>query len=256
MQDFYPPRQNAFQSTIMRNTTKVLLTFTVLSIFYYFGPSLISIDYSQVEIIRRFVSTDEFGQHVIHDYYSPILFISGTSPLEEQNIIADVIEVHPKIKQCKNQTDLLRAMLSNFIKRILLVSPREYNRLVENGVFNVYRSAISAYILEILTKQENSQKVSEILCTRESEFLQYGIEIKRMFPNAKFIRTEVGKDKVLRQWPGIENNAKFIKLWNENVKNSEEQCKALGPKNCLSIAFEDWISGKIGKQFIYDFIFT
>ena len=106
----------------MRNTTKVLLTFTVLSIFYYFGPSLISIDYSQVEIIRRFVSTDEFGQHVIHDYYSPILFISGTSPLEEQNIIADVIEVHPKIKQCKNQTDLLRAMLRNFIKRILLVT--------------------------------------------------------------------------------------------------------------------------------------
>ena len=256
MQDSYPSASKCISvNPIMSNTAKALLTITILCIFYYFIPSP-TIDISQIEIIRQVESTDEDGHRFIHDRYSPILFISGTSPLEEQNTIADVIELHPDIKQCKNQTDLLRAMLSNFIKRILLVSPREYNRLVENGVFNVYRSAISAYILEILTKQENSQKVSEILCTRESEFLQYGIEIKRMFPNAKFIRTEVGKDKVLRQWPGIENNAKFIKLWNENVKNSEEQCKALGPKNCLSIAFEDWISGKIGKQFIYDFIFT
>ena len=49
-----------------------------------------------------------------------------------------------------------------------------------------YRSAVSTYILEILTKQDNSQKVSKILCSRESEFLQYGTEIKKMFPNAKF----------------------------------------------------------------------
>ena len=67
-----------------------------------------------------------------------------------------------------------------------------------------YRSAVSAYILEILTKQDNSQIVSKILCSRESEFLQYGTEIKKMFPNAKFIWTEVELEriKILRQLPG------------------------------------------------------
>ena len=103
-------------------------------------------------------------------YNSPILFITGTSPIDEHDEIADVTEAHPEIKQCKNQTFVLRDMLKYFIKR-LQVSPRVYNRLVENGVFNIYRYAVTAYILEILTKQDNSQKVSKILCSRESEFL-------------------------------------------------------------------------------------
>ena len=28
-----------------------------------------------------------------------------------------------------------------------------------------------------------------------------------MYPNAKFIRTEIGKDKIFRQWPVLQNNA-------------------------------------------------
>ena len=68
-----------------------------------------------------------------------------------------------------------------------------------------------------------------------------------------FIRTEIGKDKILRQWPVLQSNAKFIKLWDENVKNSELQCKALGPQNCLAIPIEDWQNG---KQSIYDFILS
>ena len=256
MQDSYPSKCISV-NPIMSNTAKALLTITILCIFYYFIPSP-TIDISQIEIIRQVESTDEDGQRFIHDRYSPILFISGTSPLEEQNTIADVIELHPDIKQCKNQTVLFSDMLKGFIKR-LQVSPREYIRMVENGVVNVYRSAISAYILEILTKQEIRGKVSKILCTRESEFLQYGTEVKLMFPNAKFIRTVVEKDKVLKQIPSIEGNEKFIKRWNENAKNSEQQCKALGPKNCISISIEDWENERketLGRQPIYDFIFS
>ena len=241
----------------MSNAAKVLLTIIILCIFYYFWPSP-KIDVSQIEIIRQVESIDEFGKQFIYDHNSPILFITGTSPLEEHNIIADAIEVHPEIRQCKNQTVMLSDMLKNFIKR-LQVSPKEYNRLMENGVFNIYRSAVSAYILEILTKQGNSQKVSKILCSRESEFLQYGTEIKIMFPNAKFIRTEVDTDKVLKLIPALESNAKFMEKWDKNVKNSKLQCKALGPKNCLSVSIEDWENERketLGIQPIYDFIFS
>ena len=246
----------------MSNSTNVSLLLTLFCISYYLGvyfwlPNGNIIDVSQLEILREVEGTDELGQRYIYHRLSPIVFITGTTPLEEQNIIADAIESHPDIKECKNQSYVLSTFLKHELKRIQNV-PQEYNALVENGVIRGYRSAISAFILEVLSKQETkSKRRSNVLCSRESEFLQYGTEIKRIFPNVKFIRTwGTPVRDVQKAMPEIFKKEALMSLWNDNQINSEMECKALGPKSCLQVTMGDWKNGTIERQLVYDFLFA
>ena len=57
-------------------------------------------------------------------------------------------------------------------------------------------------------------------------------------------------------WVGKDKNIEAIARSSIQCKihqNSELQCKALGPQNCLAIPIEDWQNE---KQSIYDFILS
>ena len=229
---------------------------------------------SNLVFIRQIETNDKSGQVFIHDHNSPLIVIGGMAPFAEQDIIADIIETHPEIKECKNRTIAISQMLgrSGVMSSIFqfwtrtsnngnnrannedLVNSENkmaYDALLENGVLKVYESALSIYLLEILTKQGKTK--SRILCSRESELLIYGKEIKQIFPNSKFIHVFMEKEMMAQGLVG--QNEVLAKIMIESAKVANETCLHLGKKNCLQISVQDWKNSKKTIEDVFNFIF-
>ena len=68
--------------------------------------------------IRQIETKDKSGQTFLHDQNSPLIVIGGVTPYAEQDTIADMIETHPDIKECKNRTIALSQMLGRYYERL------------------------------------------------------------------------------------------------------------------------------------------
>ena len=230
----------------MSQKTILLLTLiTILVLYLAWHKSPICFNFV---FIRQIETKDNAGHVFIHDHNSPLIVIGGISPYSTHDTIAEMIEAHPDIKECKNRTIALSQMLGRYYER-LARSDKEFNALIENGVLEVYDKALSAYILEILTKQ--GKAASKILCTRESELLTYCKEIHRIFPNSKFIHVFMAKEEIIQGLAG--KSEVFVKKMIESAESIKDACSELGNKTCLQISAQGWKHNGKTIQDIFNF---
>lgn len=123
------------------------------------------------------------ANHQTHEYtrLSPIVWIGGV-PSSGTTLMRVILGTHPSLR-CGPETALIPHILS--LHDRLKASSADNAFIRGAGMSDrVINSALSSYILELLTKYIQP---ADVLCSKDPVALNYGIYINQLFPNSKHI---------------------------------------------------------------------
>ena len=123
------------------------------------------------------------GKHQTHAYtrFSPIVWIGGV-PSSGTTLMRVILGTHPSLR-CGPETALIPYILT--MHATLNASSADIAFIRGAGMSDhVVNSALSSYILELLTKYIQP---ADVLCSKDPVALNYGIYINQLFPNSKHI---------------------------------------------------------------------
>ena len=123
------------------------------------------------------------ANHKTHEYtrLSPIVWIGGV-PSSGTTLMRVILGTHPSLR-CGPETALIPYILT--MHATLNASSADIAFIRGAGMSDhVVNSALSSYILELLTKYIQP---ADVLCSKDPVALNYGIYINQLFPNSKHI---------------------------------------------------------------------
>ena len=175
---------------------------------------------------------------------SPLIFIGGV-PRSGTTLMRAMLDAHDYVS-CREETRVVQRLLQ--MRSDWMESQQESLRLEEAGITgDVLDSAISSFILEVMA---HHAEPAHRLCNKDPFTLQSGIYLKQLFPNGKFIfmvrdgRASVHSiitKKVRIKGFDIKSYRQCLQKWNTAITAMNDQCKELGPKNCLPVVYEQMV---------------
>merc|ERR1719220_118151 len=193
---------------------------------------------------RKTVHVSPDGKVYEYDRNSPIVFIGGV-PRSGTTLMRAMLDAHPDVR-CGEETRVVPRILQ--MRSHWKKSQKESMRLEEAGLTDdVLASAISSFILEVVARHGEP---APRLCNKDPFTLKSGTYLKELFPNSKFLfmvrdgRATVHSiisRKVTITGFDLKSYRQCLQKWNATISAMNEECKSLGPKNCLPVIYEQLV---------------
>jgi len=232
---------------LSRGTKKLVVTVVaVLVIFYlFYKGSFTSKDCPKTESMSKKTSMiSQDGTLYEYDRQSSLIFIGGV-PRSGTTLMRAMLDAHHDVR-CGEETRVVPRLLQ--MRSHWMKSQKESLRLEEAGLTgDVLDSAISSFILEVVARHAEP---APRLCNKDPFTLKSGTYLKQLFPNGKFIfmvrdgRATVHSiitRKVTITGFDLKSYRQCLQKWNAAITAMNEQCKELGPKNCLPVIYEQLV---------------
>jgi len=234
---------------LSRGTKKLLVTaLATLLVFYLFYKGSFSStakDCPKTESMSKKTSMiSQDGTLYEYDRQSPLIFIGGV-PRSGTTLMRAMLDAHPAVR-CGEETRVVPRLLQ--MRSHWMKSQKESLRLEEAGLTgDVLDSAISSFILEVVARHAEP---APRLCNKDPFTLKSGTYLKQLFPNGKFIfmvrdgRATVHSiitRKVTITGFDLKSYRQCLQKWNAAITAMNEQCKELGPRNCLPVIYEQMV---------------
>jgi len=232
---------------LSRGTKKLVVTaVAVLVIFYlFYKGSFTSKDCPKTESMSKKTSMiSQDGTLYEYDRQSSLIFIGGV-PRSGTTLMRAMLDAHHDVR-CGEETRVVPRLLQ--MRSHWMKSQKESLRLEEAGLTgDVLDSAISSFILEVVARHAEP---APRLCNKDPFTLKSGTYLKQLFPNGKFIfmvrdgRATVHSiitRKVTITGFDLKSYRQCLQKWNAAITAMNEQCKELGPKNCLPVIYEQLV---------------
>jgi len=236
---------------LSRGAKKVLLGvgFFTVSVFIYktffqTGSNL-ALECPKTESMSKKTSMiSQEGVLFEYDRQSPLIFIGGV-PRSGTTLMRAMLDAHEDVR-CGEETRVVPRLLQ--MRSHWKKSQKESLRLEEAGITDdVLDSAISSFILEVVARHAEP---APRLCNKDPFTLKSGTYLKQLFPNGKFLfmirdgRATVHSiitRKVTITGFDLKSYRQCLQKWNTAITAMNEQCKELGPKNCLPVIYEQLV---------------
>lgn len=233
---------------LTRGTKKLLVTaglcLGVLYLLYNRG-SIPGRDCPKTESMSKKTSMiSQDGTLYEYDRQSPLIFIGGV-PRSGTTLMRAMLDAHPDVR-CGEETRVVPRLLQ--MRSHWKKSQKESMRLEEAGLTDeVLASAISSFILEVVARHGEP---APRLCNKDPFTLKSGNYLRELFPNSKFLfmvrdgRATVHSiisRKVTITGFDLKSYRQCLTKWNAAISAMNEECKSLGPKNCLPVIYEQLV---------------
>jgi len=179
-----------------------------------------------------------------YDRQSPLIFIGGV-PRSGTTLMRAMLDAHPDVR-CGEETRVVPRLLQ--MRSHWKKSQKESMRLEEAGLTDdVLASAISSFILEVVARHGEP---APRLCNKDPFTLKSGSYLRELFPNSKFLfmvrdgRATVHSiisRKVTITGFDLKSYRQCLQKWNAAISAMNDECKALGPKHCLPVIYEQMV---------------
>jgi len=234
---------------LSRGTKKLLVTaFATLLVFYLFYKGSFSSTAKECpkteSMSKKTSMISQDGTLYEYDRQSPLIFIGGV-PRSGTTLMRAMLDAHPAVR-CGEETRVVPRLLQ--MRSHWMKSQKESLRLEEAGLTgDVLDSAISSFILEVVARHAEP---APRLCNKDPFTLKSGTYLKQLFPNGKFIfmvrdgRATVHSiitRKVTITGFDLKSYRQCLQKWNAAITAMNEQCKELGPRNCLPVIYEQMV---------------
>lgn len=233
---------------LSRGTKKLLVTAGIcLGIIYllYNRGSMPGRDCPKTESMSKKTSMiSQDGTLYEYDRQSPLIFIGGV-PRSGTTLMRAMLDAHPEVR-CGEETRVVPRLLQ--MRSHWKKSQKESMRLEEAGLTDeVLASAISSFILEVVARHGEP---APRLCNKDPFTLKSGNYLRELFPNSKFLfmvrdgRATVHSiisRKVTITGFDLKSYRQCLQKWNAAISAMNEECKALGPKHCLPVIYEQLV---------------
>jgi len=234
---------------LSRGTKKLLVTaFATLIVFYLFYKGSFSSTAKECpkteSMSKKTSMISQDGTLYEYDRQSPLIFIGGV-PRSGTTLMRAMLDAHPAVR-CGEETRVVPRLLQ--MRSHWMKSQKESLRLEEAGLTgDVLDSAISSFILEVVARHAEP---APRLCNKDPFTLKSGTYLKQLFPNGKFIfmvrdgRATVHSiitRKVTITGFDLKSYRQCLQKWNAAITAMNEQCKELGPRNCLPVIYEQMV---------------
>jgi len=233
---------------LSRGTKKLVFTaiiFFLILYFFYNRGSATSKDCPKTESMSKKTSMiSQDGTLYEYDRQSPLIFIGGV-PRSGTTLMRAMLDAHHDVR-CGEETRVVPRLLQ--MRSHWMKSQKESLRLEEAGLTgDVLDSAISSFILEVVARHAEP---AARLCNKDPFTLKSGTYLKQLFPNGKFLfmirdgRATVHSiitRKVTITGFDLKSYRQCLQKWNAAITAMNEQCKQLGPKNCLPVIYEQMV---------------
>jgi len=233
---------------LTRSTKKLLLTACLALGFLYLiyrSGKLPSRDCPKTESMSKKTSMiSQDGTLYEYDRQSPLIFIGGV-PRSGTTLMRAMLDAHPDVR-CGEETRVVPRLLQ--MRSHWKKSNKESMRLEEAGLTDdVLASAISSFILEVVARHGEP---APRLCNKDPFTLKSGQYLRELFPNSKFLfmvrdgRATVHSiisRKVTITGFDLKSYRQCLQKWNAAISAMNDECKALGPKHCLPVIYEQLV---------------
>merc|ERR1712126_172538 len=233
---------------LTRSTKKLLLTACLALGFIYLiyrSGKLPSYDCPKTESMSKKTSMiSQDGTLYEYDRQSPLVFIGGV-PRSGTTLMRAMLDAHPDVR-CGEETRVVPRLLQ--MRSHWKKSQKESMRLEEAGLTDdVLASAISSFILEVVARHGEP---APRLCNKDPFTLKSGKYLRELFPNSKFLfmvrdgRATVHSiisRKVTITGFDLKSYRQCLQKWNAAISAMNDECKALGPKHCLPVIYEQLV---------------
>jgi len=231
-----------------RSQKKLLLTgLLVLGVIFllYRGGAVPDISCPKTESMSKKTSMiSQDGTLYEYDRQSPLIFIGGV-PRSGTTLMRAMLDAHPDVR-CGEETRVVPRLLQ--MRSHWKKSQKESMRLEEAGLTDdVLASAISSFILEVVARHGEP---APRLCNKDPFTLKSGQYLRELFPNSKFLfmvrdgRATVHSiisRKVTITGFDLKSYRQCLTKWNAAISAMNDECKALGPKHCLPVIYEQMV---------------
>ncbi|CAH2074798.1 unnamed protein product, partial [Iphiclides podalirius] len=174
----------------------------------------------------------------------PLIFIGGV-PRSGTTLMRAMLDAHPDVR-CGQETRVVPRILQ--MRQHWMRSQKESMRLEQAGVSKeVLDNAIAAFCLEVIVRHGEP---APRLCNKDPLVLKMGTYVLELFPNAKFLfmvrdgRATVHSiisRKVTITGFDLSSYRQCLTKWNHAVDLMHQQCKLLGPAQCLLVRYESLV---------------
>jgi len=230
-----------------RGNKKLLLTvllFLGVIYFLYYGRESIKTCPKTDSMNKKTSMISNDGTLYEYDRNSPLIFIGGV-PRSGTTLMRAMLDAHPEVR-CGEETRVVPRLLQ--MRSHWKKSQKESMRLEEAGLTDdVLASAISSFILEVIARHGEP---APRLCNKDPFTLKSGQYLRQLFPNSKFLfmvrdgRATVHSiisRKVTITGFDLTSYRQCLQKWNAAISAMNDECKALGPNNCLPVIYEQLV---------------